>query len=438
MIELIPQDVSFINVYFTDLQGKLLSVTYVKDFFISSYDNLTFDGSSVSGFSKQEQSDLRLEIDQKTLKRLPEELFGEGFVMFFANVKDQNGNQYSRDFRGLLEKFVNDTKESDKISFCIAPEIEGFLFDGIDAELSYKSNNGFSFITNGGYFSSLPNTVLMDYLLTVVRILQGLGFEIEKYHQEVANSQFEINYRYSDPVDACDKIQIYKLICRAVANSMGLTACFLPKPIDGINGSGMHLNISIAKEGSNLFYSKDIGNFGRLSKMAESFAYSICDHAPALCAIWNSSINAYRRLDPKYEAPVNIKISNTDRSSMIRIPLASEKATRIEIRSVAPDCNPYLCLFTTLSVANFNTIDQLKNINTKLPKTLSEALKCLKNNETVVKAIGKEASEAYCDIKSGEEIVGIIDEIVFHHEIRCQNTKSGYAKTTVLTPSKWD
>src|ERR1041384_2929861 len=173
-----------------------------------------------------------------------------------------------------------------------------------------------------------------------------MDLENEKDHREVAPSQFEINYGYSEVLNAADQIQIYKLICRQVATKMGLTASFLPKPVVGVNGSGMHTNVSVMKNGKNQFW--DPKGEEKMSKYAWDFVDRILSHGQDLCLLLNASVNAYRRLDPHFEAPNQIKASATGRGSMIRIPLGNEKSARIEVRSIAPDANPYMAIFSLL------------------------------------------------------------------------------------------
>ena len=267
--------------------------------------------------------------------------------MVFANVFDQDNKPYKSDFRGVLKSLTDELwKDGEKVAN-VAPEIEGFLVDGIDAEQNF-SEEGFRGVTKGGYYNSLPQDPLRQFIDRVAEAKRAIGFENEKDHPEVAPSQFELNYKYADAVEAADQIQIYKLLCRQVAKSMGFTATFLPKPMMNINGSGMHTNISIAGAGKNLFYKE---GKGRVSEYAQNFLESILYSAKDICLILNSSVNAYRRLDPHYEAPNEIKVSPTDRGSMIRIPLiGSPNSARIEVRSAAPDCNPYLEIFTLLKV----------------------------------------------------------------------------------------
>jgi glutamine synthetase len=243
-----------ITICFTDLEGKLLNLDYDKNYVLKSHDGLTFDGSSIRGFATQDKSDLYLQIDWSSFRWLPADIFGSGKVLMFANVLDHNGKQYSCDFRGMLQNFVNDQHKKNQYTFNIAPEIEGFLLNGIDVEQSFSDIKGFELVTQGGYFNSLPQDKLRIFMDMVAEAKRAMGFENEKDHPEVAPSQFELNYRYTDPVQAADQIQIYKLLCRQIAKMLDCTASFIPKPLININGSGMHTNISISKNNKNIFF----------------------------------------------------------------------------------------------------------------------------------------------------------------------------------------
>src|SRR6185369_14724188 len=209
---------------------------------------------------------------------------------------------------------------------------------------------------------------------------------------EVAPSQFEMNFSYAEVVRAADNVQLYKLVCRQVARNMGLTATFLPKPFTGINGSGMHTNFSLSKNGKNIFHDPK-GKDG-LSKMAWDVIMRILNHAPELCLILNSSVNSYRRLDPHFEAPNQIKVSAIDRGSMIRIPVGNEKTARIELRSVAPDANPYLVLYTIMRTGlegeklekNGNKRDRLRF----LPDNINDAIALCKKSAFMTKILGED------------------------------------------------
>ena len=335
-----------VTLCFTDIEGRFHMLDYDKKYLLESASNLTFDGSSIKGFTALHESDLRLEVDWASIIFLPSDVFGGGKVVMFADVLGRDKTPYISDFRGQLKLYTKNLKETEGIVVHTATETEGFLVEGVGAEQSFDEDIGFKLISTGGYFHSLPLDRLRKFIDAAAEAQRAMGFKNEKDHPEVAPSQFELNFSYTEVVRACDQIQLYKLVCRQVANNMGMTATFLPKPIANINGSGMHTNFSMAKNGKNIFYQKN--GQDTLSELAWDFIFRILNHAPEICLILNSSVNAYRRLDPYFEAPNQIKVSPIDRGSMIRIPTGNEKTARIEIRSVAPDTNPYLALFTIL------------------------------------------------------------------------------------------
>jgi glutamine synthetase len=255
-----------VTVVFSDLEGRLHMLDYDKKFLVKSYDNLTFDGSSIRGFTAQRESDLRLALDWSAFYWTPADVFGAGKVLVFGEVIDKNGTHYAGDLRGVLKNYAKEQFETNGYTLNAANEIEGFLFDGIDAERTFHETGAFEYTNKGGYYHSLPGDPLREFIDTCAEVQRAMGFENEKDHPEVAPSQFEINYTYGDVVTAADQIQLYKLICRQVATQMGMTASFLPKPVTGVNGSGMHTNVSITKDGKNLFW--DAKGEEKISTMA--------------------------------------------------------------------------------------------------------------------------------------------------------------------------
>ena len=227
-----------------------------------------------------------------------------------------------------------------------------------------------------------------------------MGFQNEKDHPEVAPSQFEINYGYGEVVAAADQIQLYKLICRQVATNMGLTASFLPKPVVGVNGSGMHTNVSISEDGKNLFW--DAKGEEKLSKMGWAFLDRILTHGNDICLLLNPSVNAYRRLDPHFEAPNQIKASAVDRGSMIRIPIGNEKSMRVEVRSVAPDANPYLVMLAIFKSGIDGETSKIKNLRQAeryLPDNIYDALADFRKAEWTTNLLGEDVKGRYADLK---------------------------------------
>ena len=253
-----------------------------------------------------------------------------------------------------------------------------------------------------------------------------MGFENEKDHPEVAPSQFEINYSYGEVVAAADQIQLYKLICRQVANKMGLTASFLPKPVVGVNGSGMHTNVSISKDGKNIFW--DPKGQEKISNCGWQFVDRILTHGNDICLLLNASVNAYRRLDPHFEAPNQIKASAVDRGSMIRIPIGNEKSARVEVRSVAPDANPYMVMYSIFRTGIEGETAEIKNLRQAeryLPDNIYTALENFREAEWTTKLLGEDVKARYSDLKQASadrcpRLLGTIvkrAEVQFHHDV---------------------
>ncbi|WP_158788481.1 glutamine synthetase family protein [Granulicella sp. L46] len=415
-----------VTVLFSDLEGRLHMLDYDKKFLVKSYDNLTFDGSSIRGFTAQRESDLRLALDWSAFYWTPADVFGSGKVLVFGEVIDKNGTHYSGDIRGVLKDFANQQFARNGYSLNAANEIEGFLFDGIDAERTYHQTGKFEYVNQGGYYHSLPGDPLREFIDTTAEVQRAMGFENEKDHPEVAPSQFEINYSYGDVVAAADQIQLYKLICRQVATQMGMTASFLPKPVTGVNGSGMHTNVSISKGGKNLFW--DPKGEEKTSKLGWSFVDKILTHGNDICLLLNASVNAYRRLDPHFEAPNQIKASAVDRGSMIRIPIGNSKSARVEVRSVGPDANPYLVLYSVFKTGLHGQTSKIKNLRQAeryLPDNIYTALENFRGANWIDELLGADVKERYAELKQASadrcpRLLGTIvkaSEVQFHHDV---------------------
>lgn len=419
-----------VTICFTDIEGRLHMLDYDKKFFLDSTENLTFDGSSIRGFSAQFESDLRLDVDWASIRYLPSDVFGPGKVLFFASVLNRDRTPYESDFRSQLKIYSEQMRKKEGITAYAAAEIEGFLVDGINAEQEFTPAAGLKLISTGGYFHSLPLDRLRVFIDKVAEAQRAMGFKNEKDHPEVAPSQFEINFSYADILRAADNIQLYKLVCRQVARTMGMTATFLPKPVIGINGSGMHTNFSLSKHGKNIFYDPK-GEDG-LSKAGWDFILKLLNHASEICLILNSSVNSYRRLDPHFEAPNQIKVSALDRGSMIRLPVGNEKTTRIEVRSVAPDANPYMVLYTIYRVGSEG--EKLKKDADKrersrfLPDNILDAIRLFKASDYMTKILGEANKEKYTFYKQAAadrspKALGTLikeSEVIYHHEITNQ------------------
>ena len=420
-----------VTVCFTDLEGRLHMLDYDKKFLLNA-DALTFDGSSIRGFSRIAESDLRLGIDWRAFYWMPADVFGPGKVLVFGQVLDQDGTPYAADFRGRLMRYTEDLYKKDRTVVNVSAEIEGFLFDHRDAERSYLERGKFELISTGGYYHSLPQDPLRQFIDTAAEVQRAMGFENEKDHPEVGPSQFEMNFKYASALIAADRIQLYKLLCRQVAQTMGMTASFLPKPITGINGSGMHTNMSVARGGENLFW--DGAGKDNMSGLGNQFIRRILHSAEDLCLILNASVNAYRRLDPHFEAPNEITSSPINRSSMIRIPLASRGGQRIEVRSVAPDANPYLAIYALLRTGFEGPEPDAdapapKRIRKRvLPGNIYEAIGSHRRSTWVRDMLGEDSQVKYSELKEmaahrcPREMGNLIkrSEIMFHHEVTNQ------------------
>jgi glutamine synthetase len=416
-----------VTVLFSDLEGRLHMLDYDKKFLTKSWDNLTFDGSSIRGFTAQRESDLRLAMDWSAFYWGPADYFGSGKVLVFGEVIDKDGSPYNADIRGRLKAYAEGLHKKSGYTLNAANEIEGFLFQGADAERHYNENGKFEYVNTGGYYHSLPGDPLRTFIDTAAEVQRAMGFQNEKDHPEVAPSQFEINYGYGEVVAAADQIQLYKLICRQVANKMGLTASFLPKPVVGVNGNGMHTNVSISdKTGKNIFW--DPKGEEKLSKFAWGFVDRILTHANDICLLLNPSVNAYRRLDPHFEAPNQIKASAVDRGSMVRIPIGNEKSSRVEVRSVAPDANPYLVLYSIFKSGLDGETAKIKNLRQAeryLPDNIYVALENFRKAEWTTELLGADVKGRYGDLKQGSadrcaRSLGTFvkaAEVQYHHEV---------------------
>lgn len=420
-----------VTICFSDLEGRLHMLDYDKKFLLKAFDNLTFDGSSIRGFSQQSESDLRLAVDWPATYFLPSDVFGPGKVLVFGEVLDREGNLYPGDMRGVLKRYLAQLHAKDGTTCFAANEIEGFLFKGRDAERRFHETGAFEYVSTGGYYHSLPTDPLRSFIDAAAEAQRAMGFENEKDHPEVAPSQFEMNFSYSEALVAADQFQLYKLLCRQVAQRMEMTASFLPKPVTGINGSGAHTNVSVGRGGRNLFFEK--GGQDGISKLAWDFVDRILNSGSDICLILNPSVNAYRRLDPHFEAPNQIKVSPIDRGSMIRIPLGNERSARIEVRSVGPDTNIYQALYTIfrtgLEGPPSDPKDEAKRSRTRfLPDNILDAVRLFKQSKWAVELFGESVHGKFAELKMAAadrcpKLLGTsvkTGEVQFHHEVTNQ------------------
>jgi glutamine synthetase len=417
-----------VTVCFTDLEGRLHMLDYDKKFLLDSADNLTFDGSSIRGFSAQAESDLRLGIDWSAFYWLPSDVFGPGKVLVFGEVQERDGSPYPADFRARLKAYTSDLYAREGLTCNLANEIEGFLFQGRNAEQRFRDAGEFQFVSTSGYYHSLPGDPLRTFIDSAAEVQRAMGFANEKDHPEVAPSQFEMNYSYTEANIAADQILLYKLICRQVASRLDMTASFLPKPVTGVNGNGMHTNMSISRGDENLFYEQ--GGVEGISGYAWEFVDRILGSAKDLCLLLNASVNAYRRLDPHFEAPNQIKASPIDRGSMVRIPIGNRRSARIEVRSIAPDANPHMAVYALLRTGLEGALPQsdVRSGADTLPDNIYDAIAHFRASEKLAGILGAETVAKYADLKEAvadrcpRKLGTLIKraEVLFHHEVTNQ------------------
>ncbi len=404
--------VKIIRLQFTDIDGALKQVSVpVSEIERVLNDEIMFDGSSIEGFARIEESDMYLKPDSNTFSLIPWEDFKSARII--CDVMNSDGTYFEESPRHILKKVVDKAKKMGFEPYA-GPEPEFFLFDKKE-----NASDPTYLLDSGSYFDMLPLSRSELARREMVQALEDMGFEVEAAHHEVAPSQHEIDFRYADILTTADRVQTFKLVVKTVAIKHGLHATFMPKPIEGINGSGMHVHISLFKNGRNAFYDPD-GEY----KLSETFMYfigGILKHARAITAFTNPTINSYKRLVPGYEAPVNIAWAVGNRSALIRIPQARGKSTRLEYRSPDPSCNAYLAFALILS-AGLDGIEKkdlpLKPINknifrmTKsqkminrikaLPEDIEKALNEAKRDKLVVKTIGENAFNTFMKMKTKE------------------------------------
>lgn len=398
--EAYEKGVKFIRLQFTDIFGVLKNIAIPIEQLEKALDGeMMFDGSSIEGFVRIEESDMYLRPDPDTFVVFPWRPADGGVARLMCDVYNPDGTPFGGCPRGMLKKVLAEAAELGYTLF-IGPELEFFLFH-VDAEGRPTT------ITHdkAGYFDMTPVDLGENARRDMVLNLEQMGFEIEASHHEVAPGQHEIDFKYSDALEMADKMVTFRFVVRTIAQRHGLHATFMPKPIFGINGSGMHVNQSLFKNGKNAFYDPE-GPMG-LSEIAYQYIAGLMAHARAFTAITNPTVNSYKRLVPGYEAPCYIAWSGRNRSPLIRIPAKRGPSTRLELRSPDPSCNPYLALAVQLKAG----LDGIKNKLTppaavdlnifamdeqqrkemgiySLPGDLREALIELSHDEVIKEALG--------------------------------------------------
>lgn len=408
------QNVRFIRLQFTDIFGTLKNVTITASQLDRALSNqCMFDGSSIEGFVRIEESDMLLRPDLDSFVIFPWTTDCGATARLICDVATPDGKPFEGDPRHCLMRALESAKEMG-YTFNVGPELEFFLFH--TDERGYPTTKSYD---RGGYFDLGPvdsgEICRRDICLT----LEAMGFEIEASHHEVAPAQHEIDFKYGEALATADNIMTFKLAVQTIANKNGLCATFMPKPVFGVCGSGMHVNMSLFKDGKNAFY--DENSEDGLSDVAHSFIAGLIKHCKGMTALTNPLVNSYKRLVPGYEAPVYIAWSGANRSPLIRVPSARGSGTRIELRNPDPSSNPYLVLAACLTagldgikngltppesvVANLYelTDDELEQYGIEmLPANLRDAVHELKHDKVIRDAIGEHIYKRYSAAKRDE------------------------------------
>jgi glutamine synthetase len=407
-------DVRFIRLQFTDIFGIIKNVAITSSQLEKALANeCMFDGSSIEGFARIEESDMKLYPDLDTFVIFPWRPQQGKVARLICHVHTTDGEPFAGDPRYVLRRVLDEAQEMG-YTFNVGPECEFFLFlndeQGKPTAVSYDE---------GGYFDLEPIGQGEDVRREIVLALEDLGFEIEASHHEVAPGQHEIDFRFDEAMKAADSIQTFKLTVRSIARRYGMHATFMPKPVTGICGSGMHTNMSLFKDGCNVFW--DPSQHDGLSTLAKSFIAGLMAHIRGMCAVTNPLVNSYKRLVPGYEAPCYIAWSNRNRSPLIRIPDSRGTGTRIELRNPDPSCNPYLelalCLAAGLDGIRRNLLPppptdvniyalsaadrETLNIGS-LPGSLDEALNEMEKDPLISSVLGAHIQQKYIEAKRQE------------------------------------
>ncbi len=395
------QGVHFVRLQFTDIFGVLKNVAISSNLLGKALQGeMMFDGSSIDGFVRIEESDMYLRPDLSSWNIFPWKMGNHGAVArLICDVYNPDGTPFHGDPRNILKKQLQKALDMG-YTMNVGPEAEFFMFHtDEEGKPTLKTHD------RASYFDLAPVDLGEEARRDMVLTLEEMGFEIEACHHEVAPGQHEIDFKYADALHAADHVQTFKLVVRTIAQQHGLHATFMPKPIYGIAGSGMHVNQSLFKDGKNAFY--DIAGKDQLSKEAYWYIGGLLKHAKAISAITNPTVNSYKRLVPDYEAPVYIAWSEKNRSPLIRIPAKRGSSTRVELRNPDPTCNPYLAFAVMLAagldgIANqieppaaidtniytMSAEEKKKNGLQTLPSSLKEALEELAKDEVIQEAIG--------------------------------------------------
>ena len=409
------EGIEFIRMQFVDIFGQLKNVAITASQLGKAMNNqIMFDGSSIEGFTRVDESDQYLYPDLNTFAIFPWRPAQGKVARFICDVYNTDGTPFVGDPRGVLRRVVKKAGDMGYDAFNIGPELEFFLFE-TDEEGRATTRTG----DRAGYFDLGPLDQGESTRREICRVLEEMDFEIEASHHESAAGQHEIDFKYVNAMDGADKIMTFKLAVKSIAQKNGLHATFMPKPLFGSAGSGMHLNMSLFRDGKNLFY--DPSDPRGLSKEAYAFIAGLLEHAKGFTALTNPLVNSYKRLVSGYEAPCYKAWSASNRSALIRIPASRGSSTRLELRSPDPACNPYLAVAACLAAGldgiergltpppeipeNIYEMDQATRASfgiESLPRTLEEALDAMQKDKLILDVLGEHVAAHYLSGKGRE------------------------------------
>ena len=421
------QDVKFIRLQFTDIFGTLKNVAITSEQLEKALDNkCMFDGSSIEGFVRIEESDMYLRPDTNTFVIFPWRPQTGKVARLICDVYNPDGTPFAGDPRNVLRKAIDKAAKMGYDTFNVGPECEFFLFlTDNEGNPTTKTHD------NAGYFDLGPVDLGENARRDMCLALEEMGFEIEASHHEVAPGQHEIDFKYNDALTTADAILTFKLVVKTIAQRHGLHATFMPKPIFGINGSGMHTNASLFKNGKNAFY--DEKDSLQLSQEAYWFIGGLMKNIRSISGITNPIVNSYKRLVPGYEAPVYIAWSARNRSPLIRIPAARGAATRLELRCPDPSCNPYLSLAAVLAAG----LDGIEN-KIQPPEPTNKNIFQMTKEERQAEGIDSlpgSLDEAIAEMAGSEFVREILGDHIFDKYIEAKTEECNNYRTKI---SKWE
>ena len=407
------RDIRFIRLWFTDVLGYLKSVAITSAELENAFtEGIGFDGSSIDGFARRQESDMLAVPDAATFQVLPWRPESSGVARMFCDILTPDGQPFQADPRAVLRRNLQRAAEKG-FTFYVHPEMEFFLFNAADDPTP---------LDNGSYFDMTPLDIQQDFRRQAINTLEKMGISVEYSHHEVAPSQHEIDLRYADALTMADNIMTFRLVVKETALARGIYATFMPKPLEDEWGSAMHLHLSLFEGDNNAFH--DPGDAYHLSKAAKGFIAGLLHHAREITAVTNQWINSYKRLVPGFEAPVYVSWGRNNRSALVRVPMykpRKDASTRIEYRAPDPSANPYLALSVILA-AGMKGIDEgyelpdeteddiyemtpaeraAANIRS-LPQSLGEALAEMESSELVAEALGEHLFEYFLANKRRE------------------------------------